>query len=290
MIRAEDLVAGFRIALDEKWGYIWGKTHEMWSTAKQADYIRDYGDDPDRAQSCAYGGKWAGHWVTDCSGLFAYWFAQLGGKMYHGSNTMFLKWCTSKGSLKNGKRTDGQVLKVGTAVFHYKKEKNNYSHVGLYVGGGLVIEAMGSKNGVTTSKATDKRWTHWGELKGISYSAKEDKGGRKMQGKVYAASGSTVNLRESASTSAKLVDKVPVGTEVEVVDATGPEWCKVVTGGLVGWMMRKFIQIIGEDDGGLSEPQPGDMVPIQLDYQQAANAYPLLKSLLDQIEQKVGRG
>ena len=289
MIRASDLIAGFRKSLEEKWGYIWGKVHEMWSTAKQAQYMIDYADDPNRQTSCEIGGKWAGHWVTDCSGLFTYWFGQLGGEMYHGSNTMYLKWCAAKGKLTNGRRTDGQTLKPGTAVFTYNEKKSNYSHVGLYVGDGTVIEAMGTKNGVTTSKITDKRWTHWGELKGVIFD-EEKEGGIKMQGKVIAASGKTVRLRTSSSTKAAVVAEVPVGSEVEVLDATGSEWCKVVTGGLVGWMMRKFIQVIGEGDSDLSELQPGDMVNLSLDYQTAANAYPFLKTLAEQIEKKVGRG
>ncbi len=288
MIRASDLIAGFRKSLEEKWGYIWGKVHEMWSTAKQAQYMIDYADDPNRQTSCEIGGKWAGHWVTDCSGLFTYWFGQLGGKMYHGSNTMYLSWCTAKGKLSKGCRQDGQVLKPGTAVFTYNEKKRNYRHVGLFVGDGTVIEAMGTKNGVTTSKVTDKRWTNWGELKGVAY--EDAKGGKKMQGKVIAASGKTVRLRAASSTNAAVVAEVPIGAELEVLDATGKEWCKVVTGGLVGWMMRKFIQVIGEGDSDLSELQPGDMVNLSVDYQTAANAYPFLKALAEQIEKNVGRG
>lgn len=88
--------------------------------------------------------------------------------MYHGSDTMFRKYCTRTGELKNGKRTDGQPLLPGTAVFVFNGKK--YSHVGLYIGNGTVIEAMGAKNGVTTSKITATKWTNWGELKGVDYS------------------------------------------------------------------------------------------------------------------------
>jgi hypothetical protein len=41
--------------------------------------------------------------------------------------------------------------------------------VGLFAGGDTVIEAMGTINGVTTSKVTAGKWTHWGELAGIDY-------------------------------------------------------------------------------------------------------------------------
>ncbi|MBR2663328.1 MAG: peptidoglycan-binding protein, partial [Clostridia bacterium] len=105
--------------------------------------------------------------VADCSGLFSWAFKLLGGYMYHGSDTMFRKYCTSKGELKKGKRTDGATLKPGTSVFVWNGKK--YSHVGLFIGGDTVIEAMGTINGVTTSKVTAGKWTHWGELTGVLY-------------------------------------------------------------------------------------------------------------------------
>ena len=55
-------------------------------------------------------------------------------------NTMWNKYAAAKGSLQGGKRTDGQPLKPGTAVFLTKGSDRH--HVGLYVGDGKVIEAM----------------------------------------------------------------------------------------------------------------------------------------------------
>lgn len=169
MIKTDALIAKFEEALADNYGYIWGKTHEWWTKEKQAAYVRDYKDDPDRAQSCEYGGKWAGHYVTDCSGLFAWAFSCLGGKMYHGSNTMWNSWCSAKGELSGGKRKDGKPLKPGTAVFTYNKSTGKRGHVGLFIGNGLVIEAQGSKSGVVRSKVTLSKWVEWGELKGVDY-------------------------------------------------------------------------------------------------------------------------
>jgi hypothetical protein len=45
--------------------------------------------------------------------------------------------------------------------------------VGLYVGDGTGIEAMGTINGVTTSKVTAGKWTYWGELTGVDYENSE---------------------------------------------------------------------------------------------------------------------
>ena len=165
MITTQALIRLFRQALSEQWGYIWGTAGEQWTAAKQKKLEKT--TDPDRAQGREYGSKWIGHTVADCSGLFSWAFRQLGGYMYHGSDTMYRKYCVSKGELRRGKRTDCATLKPGTAVFVWNGSK--YSHVGLYVGEGTVIEAMSTLKGVTTTKVTATKWTHWGELQGVDY-------------------------------------------------------------------------------------------------------------------------
>ena len=164
-MNAKELIALFRQALKEEWGYIWGTAGEKWTAARQKELEKT--TDSDRAQGRKYGSKWIGHTVADCSGLFSWAFRKLGGYMYHGSDTMYRKYCVNKGELKKGKRTDSGPLKPGTAVFVWNGKK--YSHVGLFVGDGTVIEAMGTINGVTTSRVTAGKWTHWGELVGIDY-------------------------------------------------------------------------------------------------------------------------
>ena len=166
VISTHALIAKFQQALSEKWGYIWGTAGESWTAAKQAELGKT--TDDDRAQGRKYGSKWIGHTVADCSGLFSWAFKKLGGYMYHGSDTMYRKYCVNKGELSKGKRTDNGALKPGTAVFVWNGKK--YSHVGLYIGNGTVIEAMGTINGVTTTKVTASKWTHWGELTGVDYS------------------------------------------------------------------------------------------------------------------------
>ena len=166
MITTTDLIAKFQYALSNKWGYIWGTAGEKWTAAKQAEIEKT--TDKNREKARQYGSKWIGHTVADCSGLFSWAFRQLGGYMYHGSDTMFRKYCTSNGQLSKGKRTDGQTLLPGTAVFTYNKTDGKYGHVGLFIGNGKVIEAEGTIHGVITSNVSGK-WTYWGELKGVEY-------------------------------------------------------------------------------------------------------------------------
>ena len=161
MIDAKALIALFEQALSEEWGYIWGGRGQEWTKEKQAAAKRD--------MTVKYGAQWIGRRVADCSGLFAWAFDELGGSIYHGSNTIWNKWCTIKGTLVNGGRSDGLPLKPGTAVFLRRKSGDtlNRHHIGLYVGGDTVIEAKGTAYGVVTSKLS--HWHEWGELENVIY-------------------------------------------------------------------------------------------------------------------------
>lgn len=184
VISTDALIEKFREALDQGWGYIWGTAGVVWTEAKQKQKVRymesSYGAGwKDNAEAktdnyysaARYGDKWIGETVADCSGLFAWAFKKLGGYMYHGSNTMWDKYCTAKGELNKGKRDDGAELKPGTAIFTHNTKTGKRGHVGLYVGDGWVIEASGTINGVIKSKITISKWVEWGELKGVNYGA-----------------------------------------------------------------------------------------------------------------------
>ena len=113
VISTQALIDKFQYAINNKWGYIYGTAGELWTAAKQKAATRE--------MTVKYGKQWIGHYVADCSGLFNWAFKQLGGYMYHGSDTMYRKYCTAKGNLSNGKRTDNLPLVPGTAVFVWKE-------------------------------------------------------------------------------------------------------------------------------------------------------------------------
>lgn len=262
-ILAADLIAKFQYALDNKWGYILGTWHTKWTQSLQnqkVNYmINKYGSSWKTSESAKkddyyygalYGAKWIGQWVTDCSGLFYWAFKELGGYMYHGSNTMWNKYCNKQGKLSNGKRTDGQELKPGTAVFVLKNGSNR-SHVGLYIGNGTVIEASGTQSGVITTKITNTKWCEWGELKGVIFTSTTTTTTTTTPStpatsttttttKSALVTGTRLALRAAPSTDAAILTRVNTGERVQLLDDT--EWVKVKYQGKTGYMMAKYLQ------------------------------------------------
>lgn len=225
MILADNLIAKFKYAYDNHWGYIIGTAGILWTQAKQNATTSD--------AAKKYGQQWVGRYVADCSGLFSWAFDQLGGYMYHGSNTMWNKYCAAQGKLRSGKRADGKALKPGTAVF-VLKNGNDRSHVGLYIGNGEVIEASSTQTGVIKSKISNSKWAEWGELKGVDYSAETPTSnvGSAVVNAVKVA------LRSGPSTNDSVLVRVDKGERVQVL---GESWTKVTYQGKTGYMMSKFL-------------------------------------------------
>lgn len=226
LIHAADLIDKFKYAYDSKWGYIINTAGILWTQEKQ-NTITD-------AMAKEYGSKWIGRYVADCSGLFTWAFKKLGGYMYHGSNTMWNKYCAAQGKLRDGIRTDGQKLLPGTAVFTLRNGNDRY-HVGLYIGNGEVIEASGTRVGVIKSKITNSKWAEWGELKGVDYSTNTDNTPNVGSAVVNDV---RVALRTGPSTKDDVILRVDKGERVQVL---GESWTKVSYQGRTGYMMTKFL-------------------------------------------------
>lgn len=236
MITPRMLVEKFEYALKNKWGYIANKAGILWTEAM-------YNASTDETIK-KYGKQWIGHYVADCSGLFSWAFKQLGGYMYHGSNTMFRSYCT-----KTGKIT-GTDIPVGAAVFKRRdgnttkyKDGNDYYHVGLYIGNSQVIEAKGTRYGVVKSGLSS--WHYYGLLKGVTYGPTET-----IQNEVDDMTGTgkaivdvpndtSVNVRKKATKASSVVLTLPEGAAVNVVENNGT-WAKVEFVG-TGYIMSKYL-------------------------------------------------
>lgn len=186
-VKVPDLVAHCMRFYEEGWGYIYGAYGQIWTQAAQNRATDE--------QTKKYGQKWVGKHVIDCSGVWWLAMKELGSYMYHGSNTMWNKYCVSKGRLSGGKRADGQELKIGSAIYTGVKD-GDHNHVGIYIGNDMVLEAGGCQHGVILTNVGLRKWTCWGEMMYVDYGTSGEDTPKKEEEKVPAITYPT--LREGA--------------------------------------------------------------------------------------------
>lgn len=190
----------------------------------------------------------------DCSGLFVKCYQDQGASIYHGSNTIYRKYCSEKGKLANVSQ-----LRLGMAVFKwnaktpekFKDGLGDFQHIGLVTSTNplRIVHASSAAGCVTTDTKLGK-WAYWGWLKDVAKSDStpgvldETEEGEEEAMTEYATviadSGSTVNIRAKAKTSAALVERVPIGARVEVLGVCG-SWTRVKFGSRTGYMMSQFL-------------------------------------------------
>ena len=174
MATGKDIALTTLTALERKGGYIWGQMGATWTAQKQANLEKKYNSDPEAyasyAGSAKYGKKWIGHPVWDCAGLSRWAAKQHGIAIHSGSNLIWT--CDLK---KKGEMAKDLELPLGAQVFVH--HGNRKTHIGTYTGDGLVTEASGAQKGVVQSGVHDKKWTHWGLVKGVEYEFEPGKNG-----------------------------------------------------------------------------------------------------------------
>lgn len=116
----------------------------------------------------------AGKKCADCIGLIKgyMWLNEETGKAKYGSNG-----CPDKGA--NGMFSYAKQRKLKWGGISTLPERPGLvlwrsGHVGVYIGGGKLIEARGFVTGIVEANATDRNFTHWFELPGLTYCAAAD--------------------------------------------------------------------------------------------------------------------
>ena len=161
---AADLVTYATHAWESGWGYVWGTygnvLTESLLTYKVSQYPDGVGNHEDIIRA-----NWLGGRTADCVGLIKgySWLSPetmtidygTHGMRDIGANQMYYS-ATESGPI------DTMPDIPGLAVWHE-------GHIGVYIGGGQVIEAMGTKYGVVKTELAKRNWTHWLKVPYISY-------------------------------------------------------------------------------------------------------------------------
>lgn len=177
-----------------------------------------------------------------------------------------LKACDSSGTVKkacnNGTKKHSYELpdryKKGRA--YYTGDLLDYYHAGVVTSvNPLRIKHMTSPR-MKVDTTLDGGWNYAGKWKPV-YNACDGKPAPDPKpipepvpstgstAIVYAENGFPVKLREYPSTSCRTWEKIPCGTQVEIIDP-GETWAKINCGNRKGWyMMGQFLDVIGDGKG-----------------------------------------
>ncbi len=161
---AHDLVAYANHAWESGWGYVWGTYGHVLTESLLDSKLQQYPDGVGKFEDFIRA-NWLDGRTTDCVGLIkGYGWLDpesltikygTNGMPDIGANTMFHN-ATVSGPISTIPDTPG--LPVWMA-----------GHIGVYIGGGEVIEASGTKIGVIKTQLAGRGWTHWLVVPYISY-------------------------------------------------------------------------------------------------------------------------
>lgn len=180
------LVSFVKAALKDGCGYVYGATGQTCTKAFLDQQAGRYpASNQAGGQMRKIGEKWLGKRVVDCSGLVKYylWADNYGEniKVYDINQDTGMSYGKArvKGPISTLPETPGMLLYMP-------------GHVGVYIGGGEVIEARGTAEGVVKTKLQGRGWTNWWECPFIEYVKEEqkpDSGDIKVGDKVRVKSG-----------------------------------------------------------------------------------------------------
>ena len=159
-----DLAIYAASAWNSGWGYVWGTYGNVLTESLLTYKVSQYPDGVGNHENIIRA-NWLGGRTTDCVGLikgYGWLNAETMEIQYGthgmpdiGANQMYYN-ATESGAI------DTMPDIPGLAVWHD-------GHIGVYIGGGQVVEAMGTKYGVVKTELAGRGWTHWLKIPYINY-------------------------------------------------------------------------------------------------------------------------
>ena len=161
---AADLAAYAEYAWRSGWGYVWGSFGYL-LTESQLEQLKTQYPEMVGGYESIIRSRWLGGRTTDCVGLIkSYgWFDPDELKIRYGTNGM--PDVTANG-MYYAATVSGSIDTIpdvpGLAVWCN-------GHIGVYVGNGEVVEALGTSSGVVRTKLAERHFTHWLQVPYIRY-------------------------------------------------------------------------------------------------------------------------
>lgn len=178
----------------------------------------------------------------DCQGFVKQAMKQVGLKLKSGATSQFKD--------KSWQRKSGPISEMpkDRVCVVYRDDKGIKQHTGIWLGEeyGFCCDARGHASGVKQPTLAEYKWTHYVLPKlpdnnlPTNQPTEQEVFTVLYKATVTASSGSSVNMRSSASKGASKIAMVPIGTVVDVLEE-GTEWCKIVYENKTGFMMKEFL-------------------------------------------------
>ena len=159
-----DLVKYAKHAKEAGWGYVWGTYGQILTKNSFKSLLEQYPDEVGGYKSFIEQ-NWLGKRTADCGGLIKgyVWLNVETKQIEVGANGLpalradeIYAQATEKGAIGSMPEI------VGLAVW-------KPGHIGVYIGEGKVIEAMGTISGVVETNLEGSSWTHWLKVPSITY-------------------------------------------------------------------------------------------------------------------------
>lgn len=159
-----DLVKWAAYAASKHWGYVWGCYGKVMDDALLESKMLQYPDHVGIYEDFIRE-NWLGGRAADCIGLIKgyCWYNPNTGKIDYATNGMpdinadyLYHSVAPKGTIDTIPETPGLAVWFP-------------GHIGIYIGGGKVVEAKGTKSGVVETNLSAGAWTHWIEIPYIQY-------------------------------------------------------------------------------------------------------------------------
>ena len=260
-------------------GYIYGAKGQTCSPVFRQQQAAQYPDQADNILGT--GAKWDGKPVWDCAQLTRACAKEGGVTLVSGATSQWNKtdW-NEYGPI--------ETIPEGETVFLYRQQNENgtvMQHTGVALGDGTCVHARGTAYGVVRQQLDEYPWTHWARP---DWPEEKEEDTMAATATVTAPTG-TVNMRVSPTRSANLIDRLPIGTVVEVTAEVkagdGEPWRQIRYNGRDGWMMAQYLVLQGGAETPQETPQDGqegkDEVTVTLPRSVALALLEALKKAVD---------
>lgn len=234
-------------------GYVYGATGWTCTQKRLEQQAQQYPEYADTILNTCK--KWIGVQCFDCAQLIRRALETVGVSAPSGATS---QWNSNIWAEK------GEIANMPDKLCAlYRQSGSKMQHTGWHIGGGVTVDARGSKYGVILSDVSKYPWTHYAvpNLGGEGKKEEENMSEETLFTANVVTESGNLNFRIQPTTSAARVSgcsTIPRGASVEVVELVNDDWARVRYDGHVGFVSRKFLDAVApapdrpENEGGES--------------------------------------